>query len=242
MENYNFILEESKKIVEVCEKSDEVRPRKVPRRMEGGSSILTERLPASSTDCITCNDNLRKSFFEAIDAISSSLEQRFQQEDLSTLKRIEEVLLKSMKNRGVDLIILKCGFLDKEMVERQLDDLPTILGLYNAERELKITNVTRIGTVEDIFNAMPSAKLQCPGVHRMIKLYKTVPLSSSTCERSFSAMRRLKTWLRAKAKANHLNDIMFAHIQKTDFDKLDINLVAKKFVQRNDRRKDYFGK
>ena len=88
---------------------------------------------------------------------------------------------------------------------------------------------------------MPSAKLQCPEVHRMIKLYKTVPLSSSTCERSFSVMRRLKTWLRAKAKANHLND-MFAHIQKTDFDKLDINLVAKKFVQRNDRRKDYFGK
>ena len=63
-----------------------------------------------------------------------------------------------------------------------------------------------------------------------------MPLSSSTCERSFSAMRRLKTWLRAKAKANHLNDIMFVHIQKTDFDKLDINLVAKEFVQRNDRR------
>ena len=61
-----------------------------------------------------------------------------------------------MKNRGVDLNILQCGFLDKEMVERQLDDLQTILGLYNAERELKITNVTRIGTVEDIFNAMPS--------------------------------------------------------------------------------------
>ena len=69
---------------------------------------------------------------------------------------MEEVLLKSMKNGGVDLVSLQCGFLDKEMVERQLDDLPTILGLYNAERALKITNVTRIGTVEDIFNAMPS--------------------------------------------------------------------------------------
>ena len=139
-----------------------MRPRKVPRRMEGGSSVLTKRLAATSTVGITCNDNLRRSFFEDIDAISSSLEQRFEQEDLSTLKQIEEVLLKSMKNRGVNLTILKCGFLDKEMVERQLDDLRTILGLYNAERELKITNVTRIGTVKDIFNAMPSAKLQCP--------------------------------------------------------------------------------
>ena len=51
----------------------------------------------------------------------------FEEEDLPTLKQIEEVLLKSMKNRGVDLTLLQCGFLDKEMVERQLDDLPTIL-------------------------------------------------------------------------------------------------------------------
>ena len=214
MEQFNTILEESQKIIEVCEKSNEVRPRMIPWRMEDGSSILTEWHPATSTDGINPNDNLRRSFFEAIDAISSSLEQRFEQEHLSTLKQMEEVLLKSMKNRGVDLTSLQCDFLDKEMVERQLDDLPTFLGLYNAERELKISNVTRIGTVEDIFNAMPSAKLQCSEVHRMIKLYKTVPLSSSTCESSFSAMRRLKTWLRAKAKANYLNDIMFAHIQK----------------------------
>ena len=81
---------------------------------------------------------------------------------------------------------------------------------------MKITNVTCNGTVEDIFNTMTSAKLQCLEEHRMIKLYKTVPLSSSTCERSFSAMRGLKTWLRAKAKANHLNAIMFVLVQKTD--------------------------
>ena len=74
MENFNIILEESQKLAEVCEKSDEVRPRKVPRRMEGESSILTERLQATSTHGITCNDNLRRSFFEAINAISSSFE------------------------------------------------------------------------------------------------------------------------------------------------------------------------
>ena len=75
--------------------------------MEGGSRVLTERIPATSTDGITCNDNLRRSFFEAIDAISSNLEQRFEQGDLSTLKQIEEVLQKSMKNMGVDLTILR---------------------------------------------------------------------------------------------------------------------------------------
>lgn len=43
-----------------------------------------------------------------------------------------------------------------------MDDLSIILGLYNAERELKIANVTCIGTVEDTFNGMPSAKKEMP--------------------------------------------------------------------------------
>lgn len=60
-----------------------------------------------------------------------------------------------MKNRGVDLTMLQCVFLDKEMAERQLDGLPAMLGLYNTERELKITNVTYFGKVEDNFNVIP---------------------------------------------------------------------------------------
>ena len=55
-------------------------------------------------------------------------------------------------------------------------------------------------------------------------------------------MRRLKTSLRVNTKANHLNDIKFANIQKKDLDKLDIKSVAIEFSENNERRMDYFGK
>ena len=42
MEQFNIILEESQKILEVCGKSNEIRTRKIPRRMEDRSSILTD--------------------------------------------------------------------------------------------------------------------------------------------------------------------------------------------------------
>ena len=87
MEQFNTILEESQKIIEVCEKGIEVRPKHIPRRMENGSSILTERHPATSTDDITRYDNFRRSFFEAVDTISSSFKHSFEHEDLSTLKK-----------------------------------------------------------------------------------------------------------------------------------------------------------
>ena len=54
----------------------------------------------------------------------------------------------------------------------------------------------------------------------MLKLYFTIPLISATFERSFSAMWRLKTWLRANVGANHLSP---AYTTKTNPDSTDFN-------------------
>lgn len=39
-----------------------------------------------------------------------------------------------------------------------------------------------------------------------------------------------------------MNDIMFANIQKRHLDMVDIDVVAKEFAERNERRIAYFGK
>ena len=136
-------------------------------------------------------EQMRGSYYEAIDVILTGLNERFEQEDHSLLKSIEQILLSAMKKRGVPLSGLTSSFIDKENLKTQLDNLPTILGLYNVEQ--KITEVTRISTIAQIFNAIPSAKKQCSEVHNLIMLYYTVPLASASCERAFSCMRRLKS-------------------------------------------------
>lgn len=65
------------------------------------------------------------------------------------------------------------ALIDKEKLRVQLDHLPTILGLYNAENKKKITAITRISTIAEIFSTMPSTKEQCLEVHKVIKLYYT---------------------------------------------------------------------
>ncbi len=138
-------------------------------------------------------EQMRGSYYEAIDAILTGLNERFEQEDLSLLKSIEQILLSAMKKRGVPLSGVTSSFIDKENLKTQIDNLPTILGLYNVEQKKKITEVTRISTIAQIFNAIPSAKKQCSEVHKLIMLYYTVPLASASCERAFSCMRRLKS-------------------------------------------------
>ena len=41
---------------------------------------------------------------------------------------------------------------------------------------------------------------------------------------------RLKTWLRANTGANHWNDVMFANIQKSNIDKVDMKAFACRFA------------
>ena len=75
----------------------------------------------------------------------------------------------------------------------------------------------------------------------MLNVYYTIPLTSATYERSFSAMQRLKTWLWVNTIANLLNDIMFANIQKAQMDDLSIKAVAQESANKNEERINYFG-
>jgi hypothetical protein len=185
---------------------------------------------------------MRRLYYEAIDAILTSLGERFEQEDLALLTSIERILLTATKERGVSLAGLTTSLVNKDDLVKQVEDLPTIISLYNIEQKKKLSEITRIATIAQIFNAIPSAKKQCLEIYQLMMLYYTVPLASASCERTFSAMRRLKTWLRSKTGGNHLNDIMFANIQKRHMDMVKIDAVAKDFTERNERRMTYFGK
>ena len=45
-------------------------------------------------------------------------------------------------------------------------------------------------------NGNPVAKHMCPDLHSLLKLYLTVPvLTTATAERTFSTIRRLKTYI-----------------------------------------------
>ena len=67
-------------------------------------------------------------------------------------------------------------------------------------------------------------------------------LPISTAERSFSSLRRLKTYLRSNMTDSRLNNLFLLHIHSERTDKLDLYHVAKAFASVNQRRVNYFGK
>ena len=79
-------------------------------------------------------------------------------------------------------------------------------------------------------------------VVKMIKLVIVMPVTNSVSECSFSAMRRLYTYLRTSMGSSRLNNSIVLHIHKDRLDKLSMVDVANDFVFESDHRKTLFGR
>ena len=60
-----------------------------------------------------------------------------------------------------------------------------------------------------------------------------MPASNAMSERSFSTLRRVKTYLRSTMRQDRLNYLMILHVHKERTDALDLKEVANEFVGLN---------
>jgi len=76
-------------------------------------------------------------------------------------------------------------------------------------------------------------------VERLLNLLLVVPAPNATAERSFSALRRLKLYLRANVNQNC--DATVLHIHQDRLDKEDLQKPTSDFVSANEYRRSVFG-
>ena len=65
----------------------------------------------------------------------------------------------------------------------------------------------------------------------LAKLVLVAAATNATSERSFSAMRRVKTYLRSTSGQMRTNNLMVLHVHKERTDSLDLVNVANEFVE-----------
>ena len=76
----------------------------------------------------------------------------------------------------------------------------------------------------------------------VLKLILVMPASNATSERSFSALRHVKTYLRSTMGQERLNNLMLLHIHKELTDDLDLKDVVTEFISGSEHRLSIFGK
>ena len=216
------------------------RYRQPPKRMDDGSSAHR----FSDPECY-----FRKQYFEVLDLLISELQRRFQQKrGMPVAAIIEKILLDAANgahNNGElpqELQLYK-NDIDLARFKIQLQMIPDLIRTRNQKltNSAPITKVTNVRTICDIMNDVTISKDMLSEVHRMLQIFYTVPVTTSTAERTFSALRRLKTFLRSTMSQPRLNHMMTLYVHKDQTDRLCVNVIARMFVNVNDRRKQYFG-
>ncbi|CAF1130562.1 unnamed protein product [Rotaria sordida] len=76
---------------------------------------------------------------------------------------------------------------------------------------------------------------------KLIRLYLTIPITTATSERAFSALNRVKNTLRSSMTQSCLNHCLLVHIYKEKLDKIDPNQIMSTFVSSNEQRQALLG-
>ena len=79
-----------------------------------------------------------------------------------------------------------------------------------------------------------------PQYTKLVKLLLTIPGSSCTNERSFSTLRRLKTYLRSTMLQQRLNDTSILNIYSDMVSELDLEELLNSFIKRQNFRMSTF--
>ena len=97
-------------------------------------------------------------------------------------------------------------------------------------------------TIADTMQQSEICKGMLTEIDKILKIYFTIPVTSATAERYFSALRRIKTFLRTSMTHCRLNNLFLLYVHVTKTDSFDLKAVARDFVHVNSWRIHYFGK
>ena len=78
-------------------------------------------------------------------------------------------------------------------------------------------------------------------VSKLVRLLLVMPATSAENERSFSVVRRIKTYLRSTMAQQRLNHLMLLYVHKKYADEISLIHIANDFITDNEHRKHFFG-
>ena len=217
------------------------RKRKCPRRYEEGN--------AEAEFSVSVKDYYRRQYFEALDLVIAGIKQRFDQPGYKIYKHLQEVLLKSATGNfehckgDFEFIVSFYGSdFTASLLKIQLELFHTLFAEKVKGQGIDISSTTICDIIECIKTVSLAQKSMISEVITLVKLLLVMPASNATSERSFSALRRVKTYLRSTMTQLRLNNLMLLHIHKERTDSLNLDEIANDFIDRKETRLALFGK
>ena len=188
----------------------------------------------------TVKDAYRAIYFEVYDFVVTGIRERFNQNDFLVYKDMQSLLLKAANKACYEEEFNRVSQIYSDDIDCYLLSVQLkLLAVATEDAGYKEGQVDLMKVMHILRNFV--SKEAISQVLILAKLLLVVPATNATSERTFSTLRRIKTYLRSTMSNNRLNHNMVIHIHGQDDKEIDINAGMKEFIQKNDRRKYIFG-
>ncbi|KAH1081810.1 hypothetical protein J1N35_021571 [Gossypium stocksii] len=178
-------------------------------------------------------------FFATIDTQLQELKSRFNENVVELLTLTTALDPKEFfKLFDIDKIcILVNKFYPEDFSQQEKERLSYELKHY----ELDVCthpDLRKISTLSELCRSLVESgkSVMYPLVDRLIRLILTLPVSTASSERAFSAMKIVKTRLRNKMEDDFLRSSLVVYIEKEIAEKFDVNEIIDDFSKVKDRR------
>ena len=111
--------------------------------------------------------------------------------------------------------------------------------------QTKLSNMpkpVRFSSILEFLIGLSQSQSLLSEVVKLTKLILVMPATNATSERSFSALKHVKTYLRSCMTQSRLNHLMILHVHKEMSDSLNLVHCVNDFVDSNEHRLGVLGK
>lgn len=211
------------------------RKRKRPRRFETGRS--------EGEFHTVPKDFFRQAYFESFDLAISCITDRFDQPGYKTYGKIEQLFLKACAdsdNNYEEELSFVTEFYDDLHATNLKSQLKVLKTLYSEKAKDEPPSIRVIKSI--LQSLTPAQRGILDVVCSAFCILLVIPATNCTSERSFSALRRIKSYLRSTMSQERLNHLMLLYYHQELTDSLDMRLVANEFISTKETRQAVFAK
>ena len=196
-----------------------------------GMKIPRQRLiDVTATDTDPVEKYYHIQFYQFIDRVSAEISDGFSVGSASCDLRRYQDLCRAFKSGEISAELKKypeINFFKLKIQMKAFRDETATSSLHDASRAYR--------------NMGPAARKQFEQVFNLMKILLVYPVSAATCEQSFSAFRRVKTWLRNTLHQQRLNHNLVCLIHRSMIRDLSLRNTLNDFTSRTSIRKELFG-
>jgi hypothetical protein len=205
------------------------RVRKLPRRLQ--SAIIENSLGHCTV--VDSQTSFRQHiYYPVVDCLISELERRFSNQSVSVMHGIQALTPRHASFLSSDKIHDFAA-----LYQGNAEDLSH--EIYQLKRMLQRDQFSALNmkTLVDLACVIEPYKLAFQELYRLITIAIVLPVTSASCERSFSALKLIKSYLRSTMSDSRLSSIAILSIESARAESLNLDLFVDEFDARHDNRK-----